>query len=73
MVMISQHAAERYVERIDPALTIAEARARIAESLPALERASKFGARVVRQGCGAKLVLVGDTVVTVLTRRAMVA
>jgi hypothetical protein len=72
-MIVTQHAVERYQERIDPRLTPAEARAAIQASARAVEVAARFGCRSVRQGCGAKLILVGDAVVTVLSRRSIAA
>jgi hypothetical protein len=69
MIHVTAHAARRYVERVDPKLTLAEATARIHASDAALEIAADFGAHVVRLGCGAKLILEGFTVVTVYPRK----
>jgi len=71
-MIVTAHACERYVERIDPRLSLAAARARIESSASAIEAAADFGCRVVRQGCGAKLILAGDHVVTVYPRRSAI-
>lgn len=67
-MIVTQHAIARYIERIDAGLSEQDARAAILVSEPAVEAAAKFGAHVVRQGCGAKLILQGATVVTVIRR-----
>lgn len=70
-VTVTGHAIERYLERIDGSLTWDQARAAILASEKAIQKAAEFGASVVRNGLGAKLVLDGETVVTVLRRRDM--
>jgi hypothetical protein len=64
---VTRHAVERYQERVE-AVTKAQARARIRSSATAVHQAAAFGATVVRMGDGAKLILEGTTVVTVLPR-----
>lgn len=66
-VHITTHAAQRYQQRINPRLSIEEARAAIALSERAIETAIDFGAHVVKLGCGGRLILRGDSVVTVLS------
>jgi hypothetical protein len=68
MIHVSNHACQRYRERIDPACSLAEAHERIVASAPMIETAAKFGARLVRQASGAKLILEGTAVVTVYPR-----
>jgi hypothetical protein len=61
---VSRHAAERYLERVNPRLTMAEAIDAL--SSPAIRRAAEFGAAYVRLGTGQRVVLDGFNVVTVL-------
>lgn len=63
--IVTLRAVARYRERVDPGLDGDGARARILASERAINAAAEFGARTVRQGCGAKLILDGLTVVTV--------
>jgi hypothetical protein len=63
---VTRHAAERYCERVNPRLTIAEAIAAL--STPAVRRAALFGAPYVRLGTGQRIVLEGSSVVTVLPK-----
>lgn len=70
-MIVSQHAALRFVERIAPHMSLAEARAEIASHARAIEIAAQFGAPVVRLGNGAKLILKADTVVTVIERSSL--
>lgn len=65
-ISISQHAAMRYIERVEPALTVAEARAAIREHSRAIACAAEFGCEYVRLASRARLVLCGWDVVTVL-------
>jgi hypothetical protein len=67
-MIVTMHAAERYCERVNPALTVSQARSAIAAHTRAIECAIAFGAHVVRIGTGQKLVIEGDTVVTVAPR-----
>lgn len=55
--IISTHAAQRYVERIDPSATIAEARDAIRSHARAIEAAVSMGCRSVRLGSGVRLVI----------------
>lgn len=66
-VIVTAHACSRYVERINPRLSLDEARAAIEASNKAIETAIGFGAHVVKLGCGGRLVLDGSRVVTVLS------
>lgn len=65
MARISQHAAERWVERIAPGMTLGEAEAAMMLSAHAIDVAAAFGADKVVLGSGARLCLCGDVVVTV--------
>jgi hypothetical protein len=72
-VIITQHARERWIERVDPKASPEDAMLAIRASSHAVEAAISFGARIVRLGCGAKLVIHGGAVVTVLSRRGIAA
>lgn len=65
-VHVTRHAAERYLERVNPRLTLSEAIAEL--SGRAIQRAAEFGAPYVKLGTGQHVVLEGSTVVTVLTK-----
>lgn len=65
---ITQHAAQRWCERVNPAASPDSAVAEIEAYRPVVERAAAFGCTRVRLGIGARLVLAGSTVVTVLGR-----
>jgi hypothetical protein len=65
MAVVTHHAAERYVERIAPGTSITSAYFAIMASAETIDIAAAFGAREVRTPRGARLVLEGDTVVTV--------
>lgn len=64
MIHVSRHACQRFTERVAPC-SVAEARAAILAHARALETAAGFGCEIVRCGGGERLVLQGDTVVTV--------
>lgn len=63
-VVVSAHAARRYIERIEPCGT-AWARQRIASASAAIARAAAFGCHSIRLGDRTRLVLDGETVVDV--------
>lgn len=65
-VTISHHAAQRWCERVNPAASLDSAIVEIERHRPAIERAAAFGCTRVKLGIGARLVLAGATVVTVL-------
>jgi hypothetical protein len=65
-VHVTRHAAERYLERVNPRLTMAEAIEAL--SSPTIRRAAEFGAAYVRLGTGQRVALDGFVVVTVLPR-----
>lgn len=71
MIHVTDHAAQRYVERIDGSLSIEQAHAIIATHERIVTAAAAFGAPTVRLGNGARLVLVGTRVVTVLARHQL--
>lgn len=65
MAIVTNHAAARYVERVDPRLTPDQARAEMLGAAHAIDIACVFGAKMVKMGNGARLVLEGEVVVTV--------
>ena len=67
MIHVTEHAIDRYIERVAP-VDRATAYAIIAAAERGVETAARFGASVVRTA-SAKLVLDGTTVVTVHSRR----
>lgn len=70
-MIVSAHAAERWIERVDPSATIPQARSAIQSHSRAIEAAISIGAPVVRLGNGWKLVVREDVVVTVIGRFSM--
>ena len=71
MIHVTNHAILRWQERIDASATQEQAKAIILGASRAIETAAKFGCDTVRMGCGAKLVLQGNIVVTVLARSSI--
>lgn len=69
---ITDHAVQRYIERIRPALTPAQARAELAGAEKVVAIAAAFGCRVVRLDNGGHLLLDGDVILTVLPRRKII-
>lgn len=65
---VTEHAALRWIERVRPGLVYSQAVAEISFHGRAIETAIAFGARSVKLGCGARLVIKGGAVVTVLSR-----
>lgn len=65
MAFVTQHAAQRYIERIDTTLDIDQARAFIMLSAKTIDFAAEFGATAVKLANGARLALQGDVVATV--------
>lgn len=63
-VHVTDHAIERYLERVEHC-PWEDARARLER---ATKSAAAFGCRVVKLGCGSRVVLEGDRVVTVYPR-----
>jgi hypothetical protein len=59
---VSNHAVLRYQERVAP---VSMEQAREILSSPAIQRAAEFGATYVRLGTGQRVVIQGQTVVTV--------
>ena len=67
MIHVPLHARQRFVERIDPTLSLDQAAEEIRRAENACRAAVAFGASVVKTG-RAKLILDGMAVVTVLPR-----
>lgn len=65
-VIITQHAAQRWCERVNPTLTPAEASAAIMSAERAIEAAARIDCHVVRMGNGVKLMVREGRVITVL-------
>lgn len=63
MLIITDHACIRYIERVAP---VTKAEARLALSCRGIIAAMKFGARIVKLGTGHRVILRGETVVTVI-------
>lgn len=68
-MLISRHAAERWIERIDPTADIAKAEAAMMVHEKIVDLAIALKARAVKLGCGTRLVLAGNCIVTVLGKR----
>jgi hypothetical protein len=67
-VIVTHHACQRYVERVAPQLSLAEAAEQIKSHERAVECAADFRCTTVKLGNGARLILAGAVVVTVLPR-----
>lgn len=65
-IRVTRHAAERYLERVNPRLTMTEAIEAL--TTPIIARAAQFGAPYVKLGTGQHVVLEGSVVVTVLPK-----
>lgn len=66
-IVITAHAAQRYVERIDPSLSIEQARAEIHTHERAVSAAHSFGCTCVKLANRGRLILDAEgAVVTVL-------
>lgn len=65
MIHVSRHACERWVQRVDPSMTLEQAKAEIETHAGAIETAAAFGCRCVLVSRCIRLVLVGVTVVTI--------
>ena len=65
---ISVHAAQRWIERVEPTASRATARAAIRSHARAIEAAIELGCRCVRLPCGARIVIAPASaeVVTIL-------
>lgn len=64
-IYVTRHAAERFIERVDPRLTFDQARDAILASAPAITVAASIGCTVIRR-TGHKLILDGARIVTVI-------
>lgn len=67
-LVVTMHARERWIERIDGQATIASAGATIAAHSEAVRAAARFRYHCVKLPCGARLIIDGLNVVTVLAR-----
>jgi hypothetical protein len=67
-VNITRHAIDRYLQRVDASLSPEAAKAEMLAASSAIERAAAFGCDAVKLGNGARLILDGLSVVTVLAR-----
>jgi hypothetical protein len=63
VIHVSTHAIQRYQERVEN-VSADEVRERLCR--PAIAKAVQFGARYIRLGSGHRLVILNQTVVTVL-------
>lgn len=66
-MIVTAHAIERWIERVAP-VSWDEAEAAMLAAAPIVDRAAEIGCSVVITGNGARLVLDGETVVTVLVK-----
>jgi len=64
-IEVTWHAIQRWIERVEPGLTLAEAREHIMAHSRALEAAASIGCSSVRLSCGSRLILDGHKVVTI--------
>lgn len=62
-MIITDHACQRYAERVAP---VTKAEARLALSCRGITAAIEFGAHIVKLGTGHRVILRGETVVTVI-------
>jgi hypothetical protein len=65
-MIVTQHAAQRWCERVNPRLTPDQAAVVISQHSPAVTKAAAFGCKVVRLANRFKLILDADRVVTVI-------
>lgn len=70
-IAVTTHAAQRYVERVNPRLSVAEAIEAIRRHSSVIEIAIRERAPVVKLGTGQKLLIIGGVVVTVLPAKAL--
>ena len=64
-VRVSQHAIDRYIERVEP---VTEDAARSILSSDIIQAAAKIGCPHVKMPCGCSAVIANNTVVTVVTK-----
>lgn len=67
-ILVTMRARERWIERVDGRATLASAGATITSHAEAIRAASGFGCCCVKLACGARLIIDGLNVVTVLGR-----
>lgn len=67
-ISVTRHAQQRWIDRVDARATLEQADAAIRQHARAVIAAANFGCRVVKLANGAKLLLDGRNVVTVLAR-----
>jgi hypothetical protein len=63
---VTEHAAIRYRERVDQRLPVDAAAVAICQHERAIRAAVEFGCRSIKLGCGARLIIQHDAIVTVL-------
>jgi hypothetical protein len=68
---VTRHAAERWIERVNPCATLDQAKAEIRRHERAIVLAASIGCRVVRLSHRHRLILDGENVVTVLPSRVL--
>ena len=66
---ITRHAAERWIERVNPNLDLEGAEKAIRKHDKIIALAISMGASAIKLGCGARLILAGSTIVTVSPKR----
>lgn len=67
-MIVTTHAIDRYIERIDPCATRDAAREEIRSHERAVAAAASIGCQSIRLGDGSRLVLEGEKVVSVFAR-----
>lgn len=65
MIHVSRHACERWVQRVDPSMTLEQAKAEIETHREAILAAAAFGARCVVVSRRIRLMLAGTVVTTI--------
>lgn len=68
-MIITNHAAQRWCERIDRTATPETAIEAMRAHERMIDHAIAFGACSVKLGCGARLIIVSDAIVTVVSYR----
>lgn len=72
-VEITDHAVDRWLERVEPRVTRTEAAAHIAAHARAIRAAAAFGANIVRLATGHRLILApGEPRVVTVQRRHII-
>lgn len=64
-MILTHHALER--QRVNPRASLDDARTALFSHQRVIDQAAAFGCRVIKLDCKAKLILVGERVVTVIT------